>query len=150
MRGRGDLSKAIALVAITGEIAKRRLGAAGRDSAAIKSRAAACIGGQARQGGCSADHAAEGGGARRIDGETEGAIHRAGKGHVAAAGRAEGCIRAESDWVIVNLGAGGGRHATIERGAAGHVEIRTKNGFVSDFRSKTPSKRPLIGVYAKS
>jgi hypothetical protein len=36
------------------------------------------------------------------------------------------------------------------RGAAGHVEIRTKNGFVSDFRSKTPSRRPLIGVFAKS
>ena len=35
------------------------------------------------------------------------------------------------------------------RGAAGHVEIRTKNGFVSDFRSKTPSKRPLMGVYVK-
>jgi hypothetical protein len=35
------------------------------------------------------------------------------------------------------------------RGAAGHVEIRTKDGFVSDFRAKTPSKRPLIGVYAK-
>jgi hypothetical protein len=35
------------------------------------------------------------------------------------------------------------------RGAAGHVEIRTKNGFVSDFRTPTPSKRPLIGVYAK-
>jgi hypothetical protein len=35
------------------------------------------------------------------------------------------------------------------RGAAGHVEIRTKTGFVSDFTSKTPSKRPLIGVYAK-
>jgi hypothetical protein len=35
------------------------------------------------------------------------------------------------------------------RGAAGHVEIRTKDGFVSDFRSKTPSKRPLIGVFAK-
>ena len=35
------------------------------------------------------------------------------------------------------------------RGAAGHIEIRTKNGFVSDFQSKTPSKRPLIGVYAK-
>jgi hypothetical protein len=35
------------------------------------------------------------------------------------------------------------------RGAAGHIEIRTKNGFVSDFRSKTPSKRPLIGVFAK-
>lgn len=33
--------------------------------------------------------------------------------------------------------------------AAGHVEIRTANGFVSDFRSPTPSKRPLIGVYAK-
>jgi hypothetical protein len=36
------------------------------------------------------------------------------------------------------------------RGAAGHIEIRTKDGFVSDFRSKTPSRRPLIGVYAKS
>jgi hypothetical protein len=35
------------------------------------------------------------------------------------------------------------------RGSAGHVEIRTKNGFVSDFKAKTPSKRPLIGVYAK-
>jgi len=34
--------------------------------------------------------------------------------------------------------------------AAGHVEIRTKDGFVSDFRSKTPSRRPLLGVYAKS
>jgi hypothetical protein len=33
--------------------------------------------------------------------------------------------------------------------AAGHVEIRTKNGFVSDFFSKTPSPRPLLGVYAK-
>jgi hypothetical protein len=35
------------------------------------------------------------------------------------------------------------------RGSAGHVEIRTKNGFVSDFKAKVPSKRPLIGVYAK-
>jgi hypothetical protein len=35
------------------------------------------------------------------------------------------------------------------RGSAGHIEIRTKNGFVSDFLSKTPSRRPLIGVYAK-
>lgn len=35
------------------------------------------------------------------------------------------------------------------RGAAGHVEFRTKNGFVSDFRSKTPSKRPLMGVFVK-
>jgi hypothetical protein len=34
--------------------------------------------------------------------------------------------------------------------AAGHVEIRTEDGFVSDFRSKTPSPRPLIGVFAKS
>jgi len=34
--------------------------------------------------------------------------------------------------------------------AAGHVEIRTENGFVSDFRSKTPSRRPLIGIFAKS
>ena len=33
---------------------------------------------------------------------------------------------------------------------AGHVEIRTKDGFASDFRSKTPSPRPLIGVYTKS
>lgn len=34
--------------------------------------------------------------------------------------------------------------------AAGHVEIRTENGFVSDFRSKTPSRRPLLGIFAKS
>ena len=33
--------------------------------------------------------------------------------------------------------------------AAGHVEIRTKDGFVSDFRSKTPSRRPLLGVFVK-
>lgn len=33
--------------------------------------------------------------------------------------------------------------------AAGHVEIRTARGFVSDFRAATPSHRPLIGVYAK-
>src|SRR5260370_37154467 len=33
--------------------------------------------------------------------------------------------------------------------AAGHVEIRTREGFVSDFYSKTPSRRPLLGVYAK-
>jgi hypothetical protein len=33
--------------------------------------------------------------------------------------------------------------------AAGHVELRTKDGFVSDFRSKIPSPRPLIGVFAK-
>jgi hypothetical protein len=34
--------------------------------------------------------------------------------------------------------------------AAGHVEIRTKSGFVSDFRSKIPSPRPLLGIYTKS
>lgn len=34
--------------------------------------------------------------------------------------------------------------------AAGHVEIRTQDGFVSDFRSRIPSRRPLLGVYAKS
>lgn len=34
--------------------------------------------------------------------------------------------------------------------AAGHVEIRTKDGFVSDFRAKIPSRRPLLGVYGKS
>jgi hypothetical protein len=32
---------------------------------------------------------------------------------------------------------------------AGHVEFRTKTGFVSDFTSPRPSKRPLIGVYIK-
>lgn len=32
---------------------------------------------------------------------------------------------------------------------AGHVEIRTPTGFVSDFRATTPSRRPLIGVFAK-
>ncbi len=32
---------------------------------------------------------------------------------------------------------------------AGHVEIRTSRGFVSDFRASEPSRRPLIGVYAK-
>jgi hypothetical protein len=32
---------------------------------------------------------------------------------------------------------------------AGHVEFRTKTGFVSDFTTPRPSKRPLIGVYVK-
>ena len=36
------------------------------------------------------------------------------------------------------------------RRAPGHVEIRTKTGFVSDFRNKKPSRRPLLGVYAKA
>jgi hypothetical protein len=33
---------------------------------------------------------------------------------------------------------------------AGHVEIRNKTGFASDFRATTPSKRKLIGVFAKA
>ena len=32
---------------------------------------------------------------------------------------------------------------------AGHVEFRTKKGFVSDFVSLKPSPRPLIGVFVK-
>ncbi len=32
---------------------------------------------------------------------------------------------------------------------AGHVEIRTREGFVSDFVSLKPSPRPLIGVFVK-
>lgn len=32
---------------------------------------------------------------------------------------------------------------------AGHVEIRTPTGFVSDFASVKPSRRPLTGVYVK-
>ncbi len=32
---------------------------------------------------------------------------------------------------------------------AGHVEIRSRVGFVSDFSSATPSHRPLIGVFVK-
>ena len=32
---------------------------------------------------------------------------------------------------------------------AGHIEFRTAKGFVSDFVSKRPSRRPLIGVYVK-
>ena len=35
------------------------------------------------------------------------------------------------------------------RNRAGHVELRTKDGFVSDFRSKTPDRHALLGVYAK-
>jgi hypothetical protein len=32
---------------------------------------------------------------------------------------------------------------------AGHVEIRTETGFVSDHASLKPSPRPLIGVFVK-
>ena len=32
---------------------------------------------------------------------------------------------------------------------AGHVEIRTAGGFVSDFISQKPSKRPLLGIFVK-
>ena len=34
-------------------------------------------------------------------------------------------------------------------GDAGHVELRTKQGYVSDFVSPTPYPRPLLGVYVK-
>lgn len=34
-------------------------------------------------------------------------------------------------------------------GGAGHVEFRSRSGFVSDFTTPHPSKRPLIGVYVK-
>ncbi len=32
---------------------------------------------------------------------------------------------------------------------AGHIELRTKQGFVSDFATAKPSRRPLIGVFVK-
>jgi hypothetical protein len=32
----------------------------------------------------------------------------------------------------------------------GHVEIRTEDGFVSDFESRTAYPRPVLGVYVKS
>jgi len=32
---------------------------------------------------------------------------------------------------------------------AGHVELRTESGFASDFLSRTPYPRPLIGIYVK-
>lgn len=32
---------------------------------------------------------------------------------------------------------------------AGHVEIRTEHGFVSDFQSNTAYPRPLVGIYVK-
>jgi hypothetical protein len=35
------------------------------------------------------------------------------------------------------------------RNQPGHVELRTKTGFVSDFRSKDASRHTLLGVYAK-
>ena len=35
------------------------------------------------------------------------------------------------------------------RNRPGHVELRTKSGFVSDFRSKTAQPHPLLGIYAK-
>ena len=35
------------------------------------------------------------------------------------------------------------------RHGAGHVELRTKNGFVSDYSSKTRCRYPLLAVYGK-
>ncbi len=34
-------------------------------------------------------------------------------------------------------------------GDAGHVELRTERGFVSDFFSPTPYPRPVLGIYVK-
>lgn len=34
-------------------------------------------------------------------------------------------------------------------GGAGHVELRTKDGFVSDYHSKNNCYYPLIGIYGK-
>ena len=34
-------------------------------------------------------------------------------------------------------------------GDAGHVEMRTERGFVSDFFSPTPYPRPVLGIYVK-
>ena len=34
-------------------------------------------------------------------------------------------------------------------GDAGHVELRTARGFVSDFFSPTPYPRPVLGIYVK-
>lgn len=32
---------------------------------------------------------------------------------------------------------------------AGHVELRTKDGFASDFTSRRPYPRPVLGIYVK-
>jgi hypothetical protein len=32
----------------------------------------------------------------------------------------------------------------------GHVEFRTEDGYVSDFKTSSPSRRPLTGVYVKT
>lgn len=32
---------------------------------------------------------------------------------------------------------------------AGHVELRTEDGFASDFTSRTPYPRPVLGIYVK-
>lgn len=39
--------------------------------------------------------------------------------------------------------------AVLVYGGRGHVEIRTKDGFVSDYRSKSRCFYPLLAVYAK-
>ena len=39
--------------------------------------------------------------------------------------------------------------AVLVYGGRGHVEIRTKNGFVSDYRSKSACFYPLLAVYGK-
>ena len=34
-------------------------------------------------------------------------------------------------------------------GGSGHVELRTKNGFASDYHSKNACFYPLVAIYAK-
>ena len=50
-------------------------------------------------------------------------------------------VKAPVGSVIVYAGRGGS--------GAGHVEIRTKTGYVSDFFTPNPCRYPLIGVYVK-
>ena len=50
-------------------------------------------------------------------------------------------VKAPVGSVIVYAGRSGG--------AAGHVEIRTKTGYVSDFFTPNPCRYPLIGIYVK-
>jgi hypothetical protein len=41
------------------------------------------------------------------------------------------------------------RHRTTRRGESGHVNIRTRGGFASDYHSKDRCVYPLVAVYAK-
>ena len=52
-------------------------------------------------------------------------------------------------WVVSPYDAPVGAILVYGGRGAGHVEIRTATGFVSDFLSAKPSPRPLLGVYVK-